>query len=129
MHVLAEGTAEYFNVDPDGFRAYVREHKQRALTPKVMPARDAVARFVADGDYLAYDCNYTQRGPSTLMREIIRQQKRDLWLCGKFAYVDVGLLTGGAASRKRTAASSGRASRSTARSPTGDSRCTSTATW
>lgn len=94
MHVLAEGTAEYLKVDPDGFRAYVREHKQRALVPRLMSAHDAVARYVADGDYLAYDCNYTQRGPSTLMREIIRQQKRDLWLCGKFAYVDVGLLTG-----------------------------------
>ena len=94
MHVLAEGTAEYLKVDPDGFRSHVREHKQRALVPRLMSARDAVSRYVADGDYLAYDCNYTQRGPSTLMREIIRQQKRDLWLCGKFAYVDVGLLTG-----------------------------------
>jgi acyl CoA:acetate/3-ketoacid CoA transferase alpha subunit len=94
MRILAEGKAEYLAVDPDGFRAYVRDHKQRALTPKLMSAAEAVARCVADGDYLVFDCNYFQRGPSTLIREVIRQQKRDLWLCGKFSYVDVGLLVG-----------------------------------
>lgn len=50
MHVLAEGQAEYLRVDPDGFRAYVRDHKQRALVPKLMSARDAIERYVADGD-------------------------------------------------------------------------------
>jgi acyl CoA:acetate/3-ketoacid CoA transferase alpha subunit len=100
MDVIAAGRAPYLPVDPDAFRAYVRDHKQRALVPKVMSPRDAVARFVADGDYLAYDCNYFQRGPSTLIRELIRQQKKDLWICGKFTYVDVGLLAGaGCASR------------------------------
>ena len=94
MQVLAEGAAEYLTVDPDAFRAYVRDHKQRALVPKLMTEAEAVARFVADGDYLVYDCNYFQRGPSSLIREIIRQRKRDLWLCGKFTYVDVGLLVG-----------------------------------
>ena len=100
MRVLAEGKADYLAVDPDGFRAYVRDHKQRALTPKLMSAREAVARFVADGDYFVYDCNYFQRGPSTLLREVIRQQKRDLWLCGKFTYVDVGLLVGAGCASK-----------------------------
>ena len=94
MRVLAEGTSEYLKVDPDGFRAWVRDHKQRALVPKQMSAREAVERLVADGDYLAYDCNYFQRGPSTLIREVMRQGKKDLWLCGKFTYVDVGLLVG-----------------------------------
>ncbi len=94
MRVLAEGHAEYLPVDPDAFRAYVRGHKQRALSPKLMSAHDAVERYVADGDYFVYDCNYFQRGPSSLIREVIRQQKTDLWLCGKFTYVDVGLLVG-----------------------------------
>jgi acyl CoA:acetate/3-ketoacid CoA transferase alpha subunit len=94
MQVLAEGHADYLKVDPDGFRAWVRDHKERALVPKVMSARDAVARFVADGDYFVFDCNYFQRGPSTLIREVMRQGKRDLWLCGKFSYVDVGLMVG-----------------------------------
>ena len=94
MNVIAEGGAEYLTVDPDGYRSYVRDHKQRALVSKLMSEREAVERFVADGDYLVYDCNYFQRGPSSLIREVIRQRKRDLWLCGKFTYVDVGLLVG-----------------------------------
>lgn len=94
MRVLAEGSAPYLTVDPDAFRAHVRDHKQRALTPRLMSAAEAVSRFVADGDYFVFDCNYFQRGPSTLIREVIRQGKRNLWLCGKFSYVDVGLLVG-----------------------------------
>lgn len=94
MNVIAEGSAPYLPVDPDGFRAYVRDHKERALVSKLMTEREAVERFVADGDYLVYDCNYFQRGPSSLIREVIRQQKKKLWLCGKFTYVDIGLLVG-----------------------------------
>jgi acyl CoA:acetate/3-ketoacid CoA transferase alpha subunit len=100
MRLLAEGKAEYLAVDPDGFRAYVRDHKQRALVSKLLSPAEAVSRFVADGDYLVFDCNYFQRGPSTLIREVIRQGKRDLWLCGKFSYVDVGLLVGAGCASK-----------------------------
>jgi acyl CoA:acetate/3-ketoacid CoA transferase alpha subunit len=100
MRVLTEGKAPYLKVDPDGFRAYVRDHKQRALTPRLMSAAEAVGRFVADGDYLVYDCNYFQRGPSTLLREVIRQGRKDLWICGKFSYVDVGLLVGAGCASK-----------------------------
>ena len=94
MEVLEAGTAEYFNVDPDEHRAWVREHKERKLVSKLMDEHEAVSRFVADGDYLAYDCNYYSRGPSSLMREIMRQRKRDLWLCGKFTYVAISLFVG-----------------------------------
>jgi len=100
MNVLAEGKAPYLAVDPDGFREYVRDHKSRALEPKLLSAQEAVSRFVADRDYLVYDCNYLQRGPSVLIREIIRQGKRDLWLGGKFTYVDVGLLVGAGCASK-----------------------------
>src|SRR4030067_3063314 len=92
IKILEEGTAEYLPVDPDAFRAHVREHKSRSLTPKLMSAKEAIERFVADGDYLVYDCNYLQRGPAALIREIIRQGKKNLWLCGKFTWVDVALL-------------------------------------
>lgn len=83
---------EYLTPDPDAFRAYAREHKQRTLVSKLMTEREAVAAFVADGDYLVYDCNYLQRGPSSLLREVIRQQKKDLWIGAKFTYVDLALL-------------------------------------
>lgn len=94
MQLLETGSAPYLSVDPDGHREWVRTHKSRRLTSKLMSGREAVERFVSDGDYLVYDCNYFQRGPASLLREIIRQQKRDLWLCGKFTYVDVSLLVG-----------------------------------
>ncbi len=83
---------EYLRPDPDGFRTYAREHKQRTLVSKLMDEREAVATLVEDGDYLVYDCNYLQRGPASLIREIIRQRKRDLWVGAKFTYVALGLL-------------------------------------
>lgn len=100
LKVLEEGTAEYLPVDPDGYREWVRDHKSRALVSKLMTEQEAVARLVEDGDYLVYDCNYLQRGPASLIREIIRQGKKDLWLCGKFTWVTVSLLgEAGCASR------------------------------
>ncbi len=94
VELLAEGEAKFHPVDPDGFREYVRDHKQRGLVSKLMTEKDAVAKYVADGDYLVYDCNYLMRGPSSVMREIIRQRKRNIWLAGKFTYPDVALLVG-----------------------------------
>lgn len=100
LDILAEGTGDYLEVDPDGFREYVRDHKDRALTPRLMTAREAVERFVANGDYLTYECNYLTRGPNALLHEVIRQGKKDLWLAGKFTYVDVALLVGAGCASK-----------------------------
>jgi len=86
LAVLAEGDAEYLKVDPDGFRAWVRDHKSRALESKLMNEKEAVERFVADGDYLVFDCAEAMRGPMSLIREIIRQRKKELWVAGKFTF-------------------------------------------
>lgn len=94
LRVLEEGEGEYPKVDPDGIREWTG-HKTRAMVPKLMSAQEAVSRFVEDGDYLVWECNYIQRGPSTLIREIIRQRKKNLWGGGKFTWVDVALLFGG----------------------------------
>ncbi len=94
IELLAEGKAKYHPVDPDGFREWVRDHKSRALVSKLMTEKEAVERFVADGDYLTYECNYLTRGPNLLLNEIMRQRKKNLWIAGKFTYVDVGLLVG-----------------------------------
>ena len=59
-----------------------------------MSEKEAIEKFVADGDYLVYECNYLQRGPSALIREVIRQQKKDLWLGAKFTWVAAALLVG-----------------------------------
>jgi acyl CoA:acetate/3-ketoacid CoA transferase alpha subunit len=90
LRILDEGRGEYLKVDPDGFRDWVGE-KSRAMTPKLVTAREAVERFVGDGDYIVWECNYLQRGPAAL-REIVRQRKRRLWACGKFTWVAVAIL-------------------------------------
>jgi acyl CoA:acetate/3-ketoacid CoA transferase alpha subunit len=92
IELLAEGKAKYHPVDPDGFREWVREHKSRAMVSKLMTEKEAVEKFVSDGDYLTYECNYISRGPNLVLNEIIRQRKKNLWVAGKFTYVDVGLL-------------------------------------
>jgi len=92
MNVLAAGTGTFKAPDPDGFRRHTRDHKDRRLVSKVMSEREAVERFVHDGDYLVYDCNIWVRGPSSLLREVIRQRRRDLWIAAKFTAHDATLL-------------------------------------
>lgn len=94
IEILAEGTAPYHAVDPDGFREWVRDHKSRAMVSKLMTEKEAVERFVSDGDYLTYECNYLTRGPNLVLNEIMRQGKKNLWIAGKFTYVDIGLMVG-----------------------------------
>lgn len=93
--ILAAGRGEFVQPDPDGFREWVRDHKQRLPVDKLMSERDAIARFVDDGDYVAYDLNIATRGPGSLFREIIRQRKKDLWVMAKFTWTDVSLLIAG----------------------------------
>ena len=92
MRVLDEGDAQVHIVAPDDFREWVREHKSRTMESKLMSEKEAISRYVEDGDYLVYDCEYIHRGPAALERELIRQGKKDLWVGGKFTYVDIGLL-------------------------------------
>ena len=95
MEVIAAGTGEYRAPDPDAFREYVRTHKDRRLVSKVMSEQEAVSRFVADGDYLAFDQNSAIRGPASLMREIIRQRRKEMWIAAKFTWTDASLLVAG----------------------------------
>lgn len=92
MRTIEEGKSGFLKVDPDGYRAWIREHKPHQMVSKLMSHKEAVEKLVQDGDYLAYDCNYFQRGPSSLIREIVRQRKKKLWLCGKFTYVACAIL-------------------------------------
>ena len=92
MRILDEGKSAHLKVDPDGYRDWIRENKPHQMASKLMDEHEAISKFVSDGDYLAYDCNYFQRGPASLIRELIRQKKRNLWICGKFTYVACALL-------------------------------------
>jgi glutaconate CoA-transferase subunit A len=75
MEVLAEGTGEYKPPRPDEMREWVRLHKQRRPVDKVMTEQEAVSRFVADGDYVAYDMNVAHED-LLADAEIIRQPRR-----------------------------------------------------
>ncbi len=90
-----QGQVDVYFTHPDEFRAWVRENKSRDMVEKVMTEREAVSRFVQDGSYLAYDFSSLTRGPQALIREIIRQRKRDLWICAEFTLHDSPLLVGG----------------------------------
>jgi acyl CoA:acetate/3-ketoacid CoA transferase alpha subunit len=94
LSILDQGTGAFRRPDPDAARRWARD-KERRLVDKRMSEHDAIERFVADGSYVSYDTNVWRRGPSSLMREIIRQKKRDLWLAAKFSAHDATLLTAG----------------------------------
>ncbi len=65
-----------------------------ATSEKVMTARQAVERFLHDGDCLALGGFVTNRRPYALVHEIIRQGKRDLYVEGGSSGGDVDMLIG-----------------------------------
>lgn len=84
MEVLEEGRGELIQPpDVEGFRRWLRENKSMALEDKLMTEREAVERFVHDGDYLGFELYGTVRCPMSLAREIVRQGKKRLRLAGQ----------------------------------------------
>ena len=94
MKVLASGASFFHWIHPDDFRDWVRIHKSREPGEKLMTEHEAVSCFVEDGDYVAYDFSSLTRGPQALVREIIRQHKRNLWICAEFTLHETTLLVG-----------------------------------
>ena len=94
MRIRREGEVEYRFEHPDDFRRHVRDRRSRKPEPKLRTAREAVSEFVADGDYIVYDFSSLTRGPQSLIREVIRQRKRDLWIGAEFTLHESALLTG-----------------------------------
>lgn len=95
MDVLQAGVGEFTVTDPDDLRAFMRTEKRRAMVDKVMPEAEAVRRYVKDGDYVSFDFSSFTRGPTSLVREIIRQRRRDLWFAAKFTLMETTLLAAG----------------------------------
>lgn len=94
IDIRRNGDVEYRFTHPDKFRAFVRDAKERKPVSKLMTAKEAVSRFVADGDYLVYDFSSLTRGPQVLVREVIRQRKKDLWIGAEFTLHETPLLVG-----------------------------------
>ncbi len=98
--LLASGVGEYRLTDPDALRRWMRDRKRRDFVDKTTTAREAVSRLVADGDYVSFDFSSYTRGPLALVREIIRQRRRDLWYCAKFTLMESTLLVAAGAVSK-----------------------------
>ena len=99
MQVLARGKAPFLPVDPDGFRAYVRDHERRALTPRLMSARDAVERFVAEATTSSTPRLFPARALDAAARGDPAGYGRDLWIAA-VRLVDVGLFAGAGCASK-----------------------------
>jgi glutaconate CoA-transferase subunit A len=84
LHVIESGIGELIQPpDLDDFREWNREKRSRALVDKVMSEAEAISRFVYDGCYIATELYGTVRCPMTLVREVVRQGKKDLRVAGQ----------------------------------------------
>jgi glutaconate CoA-transferase, subunit A len=69
--------------------------RPRVLTDKVTTVADAVARLVSDGDYLAIGGFGTNRLPTAVVHEILRQGKQRLGFAGHTSTHDFQILCAG----------------------------------
>ncbi len=86
----------FMDPHPDRAREYFRT-KSRAMVPKTMTVSEAVRRFVKDGDYLAVGGFGTNRIPTALLHEVLRQGRKSLGLSGHTATHDFQILAAGGA--------------------------------
>jgi glutaconate CoA-transferase, subunit A len=95
MEILSRGSGALFT-DPSANRA--REFfatKSRALSDKLTSVREAVARLVHDGDYLAIGGFGCDRIPTAVVHEILRQGKQNLSFAGHTSTHDFQILCAG----------------------------------
>lgn len=71
------------------------QQKSRALVRKVVTVQEAVTTLVSDGDYLAIGGFGTNRIPTAVCHEILRQKKQQLSFAGHTATHDFQILCAG----------------------------------
>ena len=95
MDELASGTGPLFtDPSPDAARTFFRS-KPKAMKSKVMSVKDAVSRFIHDGDYLASGGFGTNRIATAVLHEILRQGRKDLGFAGHTTTHDFEILCAG----------------------------------
>ena len=95
MTQLESGMGPLFtDPDPDKARAFF-SRKPRSLVNKVMSVKEAVTRFVHDGDYVASGGFGTNRISSAVLHEIVRQRKKNLGFAGHTTTHDFEILAAG----------------------------------
>lgn len=95
MATLPRGSGPLFT-DPssDALRAAMRE-KPRALTDKRMSVAEAVGRFIRDGDYIATGGFGTNRIPTAVCHEVLRQKRKRLRFAGHTTTHDFQIMCAG----------------------------------
>lgn len=84
MKVLEQGRGEMIQpYDLEAFREWNRNEKPRKLIDKLMTEQEAISRFVTDGCYIGTELYGTVRCPMSLTREVVRQRKKNLRVCGQ----------------------------------------------
>jgi glutaconate CoA-transferase, subunit A len=95
MNVLEAGIGELFS-DPDADKARAEfRKKSRKMTKKLMPLKDAVEKYIIDGDYPGIGGFGPNRTPIAAFHEIVRQKRRNLGFAGHTATHDMQILCAG----------------------------------
>lgn len=93
MEIIQSGIGELIQPpDINAFREWNRK-KSKTLVDKRMSEAEAVSRFIHDGDYLGIELYGTVRCPMSMVREIVRQGKKDLRLAGQ-GVIELDMLLG-----------------------------------
>ena len=83
MKLIQSGAGELIQpLDMNAFRAWNRE-KPKELVDKRMTEREAISKFVRDGDYIGTELYGSVRCPMSLVSEIVRQGVKDLRIAGQ----------------------------------------------
>lgn len=81
--IIYEGEAPLIQpIDLEGFREHNRK-KSKALIDKTMSEKEAIDKYLNDGDYIGFELYGTVRCPMTLTREIVRSGKKDFRIVGQ----------------------------------------------
>ena len=86
LKILEEGVGDLLTpIDLDAFRAHNRA-KEKGLVDKRMSEKEAIRRFVDEGDYVGVELYGTVRCPMSLTRELIRAGYHSLRGVGQGVY-------------------------------------------
>ena len=92
---LQTGQGELFmSPNVEDARAFFHQ-KKKLMTNKLTSVKEAVERYIHNGDYLAIGGFGGVRIPTSLLHEVIRQQKKNLGFSGHVATHDCQILSAG----------------------------------
>jgi glutaconate CoA-transferase subunit A len=91
---IADNPDLFVKPDVNGMREYFR-NKPRKMVNKVTTVKEAVEKYIKDGDYIGVGGFGANRIPTAVLHEIVRQKKKHLGLSGHTATHDMQILAAG----------------------------------